>query len=473
MSQVQMSAGKGLIDVPRTAVDALGRHLRGRLLEPGSAGYDESRTVWNAMIDRRPMLVARCQTAEDVAHAVRFAAEHGVFVSVKGGGHNIAGLAACDAGLMIDLSGMKGVRVDPAARTADVEPGLTLGELDAATQAHGLAVPVGINSTTGIAGLTLGGGFGWASRALGLTIDNLEWADVVLADGRQVRASERQEPDLFWALRGGGGNFGVATRFGFRLHPVGPTVLAGLVVHPLEAGRQVLDHVRECAAEAPRELSTWVVLRKAPPLPFLPPEWHGRDIVALAICYVGDVAQGEKATAKLRQFGQPIADVVGPMPYTSWQSMFDPLLTAGARNYWKSHNFAALSDGLRDALLSYAATIPADETDIFLAHLGGAIRQVPDDATAYGARDAEFLVNMHGRWRSPDDDERVIRWSREFHRALSPHATGSAYMNFLTADETGRVPSAYGRNFARLALIKAKYDPNNLFRGNQNIQPAT
>ena len=473
MPDLQMSAGTHRVNVPRTAVELLGRNLRGNLLEPESQGYDQARCVWNAMIDRKPMLVARCQTAADVAHAVRFAAEHGVFVSVKGGGHNIAGLATCDAGLMIDLSGMKSIDVDPAAKTAVVEPGVTLAELDAATQLHGLAVPVGINSTTGIAGLTLGGGFGWASRAFGLTIDSLHWADVVLADGRIVRASADSEPDLFWAIRGGGGNFGVVTQFSFGLHRLGPTVTAGLVVYPLEMGRAVLDHLRECAQRAPEELSTWAVLRKAPPLPFLPAEWHGRDIVALAVCYVGDPADGEQATAEIRSFGTPIADIVGPMPYTAWQSIFDPLLTPGARNYWKSHNFAGLTDGLRDTLLTYAATLPADETDIFLAHLGGAIRRVPDEATAYGARDAEFLVNMHGRWRSPADDDRVIRWAREFHTAMAPHATGSAYMNFLTSDEAERVTSAYGSNYARLAMLKAKYDPRNVFRGNQNIRPAT
>ncbi|HXG87472.1 MAG TPA: FAD-binding oxidoreductase [Vicinamibacterales bacterium] len=472
MSQMQMRSAAGSVHVPLASVEALGRKLHGDLLEPTSPGYDEARAIWNAMIDRRPALIARCHTPDDVAHAVRFAREHGVVITIKGGGHNIAGLAACEAGVMADLSAMKAISVDPVTRTAEVEPGVTLAEFDAATQAHGLALPVGINSTTGIAGLTLGGGFGWTSRAFGLTIDNLLWADVILADGRPLRTSANEEPDLFWAIRGGGGNYGVVTRFAFRLHPIGPTVLAGLVVHPLDEGRAVLDHMRDCARDAPRELSTWAVLRKAPPLTFLPAEWHGREIIALAMVYAGEVAAGERATARLRSFGKPIADVVGPMPFATWQATFDPLLTPGARNYWKSHNFAALSDGLRDAMLAYAAKLPSDETEIFLAHLGGAIQTVPDEATAYGARDAGFLVNVHGRWRAAEDDDRVISWARSFYQAMTPFATGSAYMNFLTEDEVDRVPAAYGKNFARLATLKARYDPTNLFRANQNIAPA-
>jgi FAD/FMN-containing dehydrogenase len=407
-------------------------------------------------------MIVRPFSAGDVATAVRFAAQQELFIAVKGGGHNIAGLATCDDGLLIDLSQMKGIAVDPVKRTAAVDPGVTLAELDKATQAHGLAVPVGINSTTGLAGLTLGGGFGWISR---------DWADVVLADGRQVRASESEEPELFWALRGGGGNFGIVTRFGYRLHPVGPTVLAGLVVHPFDAAKDVLNHMRDCAADAPDQLTTWAVLRKAPPLPFLPSEWHGREVVVIAMAYAGDVADGERATARVRSFGRPIADAVSPMPFAGWQTAFDPLLTPGARNYWKTHNFATLNDGLRDTLVDFAGSLPGDETEIFLGHLGGAVKRVSDDATAYGARDAEFVVNVHGRWRSPADDDHVIGWARRLYDALTPHATGSAYLNFLTADEAGRVSAAYGKNFARLGQIKATYDPTNLFQGNQNIKP--
>ncbi len=457
--------------IDRQHLQSLAARMSGSIVEPSGPGYDQARTIWNAMIDRRPALIARCANADDVAHAVRFAAEHGLLTSIRSGGHNIAGLAMCDGGVCLDLSGIKRTAVDADARRVRVGPGATLADLDASTQAHGLAVPTGINSTTGIAGLTLGGGFGWTSRKLGLTVDNLRAADVVLADGRRVRTSRDEEPDLFWALRGGGGNFGVVTEFEFDAQPLGPTVLAGLVVHPLDAGRRVLEHVRACGAVAPDELTTWAVLRKAPPLPFLPPEWHGREVVVLAICYSGDIAQGERATAAIRRFGTPIADVVGPTPLTGWQQAFDPLLTPGARNYWKSHDFAELSDGLIDVLLSHATELPTDETEIFLGQHGAAVRRVPDEATAYGARDAEFMVNVHARWRSSDDDARVTAWAREFYDAMAPFATGSVYVNFMPGDEPGRVTKAYGGNLARLQGIKSRYDAGNLFRVNQNISP--
>jgi FAD/FMN-containing dehydrogenase len=453
-------------------VERLASRFSGSLVDASSPGYDQARAIWNAMIDRRPAVIARCASADDVAHAVRFAAENRMLTSIRSGGHNIAGLATCDGGLCIDLSGMKGVTVDPTTKRVRVQPGATLADLDAATQAHGLAVPVGINSTTGVAGLALGGGFGWTSRKLGLTVDNLKAADVILADGRHVRASAAEDPDLFWGLRGGGGNFGVVTEFEFDAHPLGPTVLAGLVVHPLDAGRAVLEHVRDCAKSAPDALTTWAVLRKAPPLPFLPTEWHGREVVVIALCYAGDVAEGERATAGIRRFGTPIADVVGPSPLAGWQQAFDPLLTPGARNYWKSHDFAALSDDLINVLLSHVTKLPTDETEIFLAHQGAAVRRVADDSTAYGARDAEFIVNVHARWRAAEDDARVIGWARSFYDAMAPYATGSVYVNFMPGDEPGRVSKAYGKNLARLQGIKARYDPANLFRVNQNISPA-
>src|SRR5919199_1284141 len=310
------------------AIEQLATNLRGRLLTADSQGYDEARTIWNAMIDRRPALIVRCAGAGDVIRAVRFAGEHRLVLAVRGGGHNIAGNAVCDGGLMIDLTPMKSVRVDAANLTARVEPGVTLGELDRETQASGLATPVGVNSTTGVAGLTLGGGFGWLSRRLGLTIDNLLSADVVTADGELVHASDTENADLFWAIRGGGGNFGVVTSFEFRLHPVGPQVLSGLIVHPLDAAKSVLRFYRDFVATAPAEFACWFVMRKAPPLPFLPEEWHGREILALAICWSGaDLAQGEAVAAPLRAFGHPIADVVAPNQFVGWQQVLDPLLT--------------------------------------------------------------------------------------------------------------------------------------------------
>ncbi len=459
-------------DVPTDAVARLAASLRGRVLTATSPGYDEARTVWNAMIDRRPAVIVRCTTFTDVVRAVRFARDQDLLVAVRGGGHNIAGNAVCDGGFMIDLSPMKAVRIDPAGRLARVEPGVTLGEFDAQAQAHGLATPLGVNSTTGVAGLTLGGGFGWLSRPYGLTIDNLVSADIVTADGELLRASETESPELFWGIRGGGGNFGVATAFDFRLHPVGPEVLAGLIVHPLDAAPDVLRFYRDFVAAAPEELVCWFVMRQAPPLPFLPTEWHGRHILVLAVCYAGNIADGERAAAPLRAFGEPLADVIAPVPYAAWQTILDPLLAPGMRNYWKTHDFRELSDGLIDVLLQYARLIPDPQTEIAFAELGGAVGRVPAKATAYTHRDAEFVVNVHGRWQDPAKDTECIAWARALYTAAAPFATGGAYVNFLTQEEEDRIPAAYGTNYQRLVELKNRYDPANLFRVNQNIRPA-
>ena len=446
--------------------------LRGRACIAGEAGYDEARTIWNAMFDRRPGLILRCAGAADVMRAVDFARRHELLLAVRGGAHNIAGNAVCEGGLMIDLSPMKSVRVAPAARKAWVEPGVTLGELDKETQAFALAVPTGINSTTGVAGLTLGGGFGWITRKFGLTIDNLVAADVVTADGKLVQASARENPDLFWALRGGGGNFGIVTAFEFQLHPLGPEVLSGLLVHPLDAAADVLKAYRRIVSAAPDELTCWVVMRKAPPFPFLPPEWHGREILALALCYCGEASEGARTVAELRSLGKPIADVVSPHPFTGWQAAFDPLLTPGARNYWKTHNFLELADGAIEAVLAAMRRLPGPECEAFIAHLGGAMSRVPLDATAYPIRQPHFVMNVHTRWREKAQDEAAIKWARELFEAAAPFAAGSAYVNFMPADEGGRVAEAYGTNYRRLAQVKERYDPENLFRINQNIRPA-
>lgn len=453
------------------ALAALRQTVRGRVATPGSEDYEQARTVWNGMIDRRPAVAVRCAGAADVVRAIQFAREKDLRLSVRGGGHNIAGNAVCDGGLQIDLSLMKSVRIDPVRRTARVEPGATLGDFDREAQAFGLATPLGINSTTGVAGLTLGGGFGWLSRAYGLSIDNLRSADVVTAAGELVTASASENADLFWGLRGGGGNFGVVTSFEFDLHPIGPTVLAGLVIHPLDAAKDVLRFKREFVAKAPDNFVCWFVLRQAPPLPFLPPEWHGKEILALAMCYAGDIAEGERIAKPLREFGKPIADIVGPMPYTAWQTVLDPLLTPGARNYWKSHDFAALSDGLSDVLIDFARRIPDPQTEIACAQLGGAVSRVPRTATAYNHRDGQYVMNVHGRWDDPAKDEACIAWARDLWKAAAPFATGSVYVNFLTQEEGGRVREAYGENYERLVALKNKYDPKNLFGVNQNIQP--
>jgi FAD/FMN-containing dehydrogenase len=422
------------------------------------------------MIDRRPALVARCSGAADVRRAVDFARTHRLLTAVRGGGHHIAGNAVVEGGLLIDLSALRSVRVDPVARTAHVDPGATLGDVDHETQAFGLATPLGINSTTGLAGLVLGGGFGWLTRRHGMTVDNLVAADVVTADGRAVRASAAENPELLWALRGGGGNFGVVTRFELRLHEVGPEVLAGLVVLPLSQGTSALRRYRELAQTLGDDTSVWVVMRRAPPLPFLPASVHGTDVVVFAIFHAGEAAEGRRVVDAVRALGTPLGEHVGAMPYVAWQRAFDPLLTAGARNYWKSHNAAELVDGLIDVAVRYAARVPSPHCEVFLALLGGAAGRVPVAATAYAHRDARFVVNVHARWETPAEDAACTGWARDLFRDATPFATGGVYVNFMTADETDRVRAAYGASYDRLVAAKRTYDPTNLFRLNQNVR---
>jgi FAD/FMN-containing dehydrogenase len=437
---------------------------------PGDAGYEKARTVWNAMIDRRPACIVHCASADDVAGALRLARQHELQISVRGAGHNIAGTAVCEGGLMIDLSPMKAVRIDAEKKRARVAPGVTLAEFDAAAQQHALATPVGINSTTGISGLTLGGGFGWLTRKHGLTIDNLLSAQMVTARGEKLTLSESENPDLFWAIRGGGGNFGVVTEYEYRLHEVGPEILAGLIVFPFSQAKQVLQQYREFVKSIPEELNVWVVLRKAPPLPFLPAEVHGKEVIVLPMFYAGDPRVGEKLIAPLRKFGNAHGEHIGAMPYVAWQQAFDPLLTPGARNYWKSHNFTELKDGAIDAALEYVMKLPSPECEIFIGLISGATNRVPENATAYSGRDAKLVMNVHARWQSSDADELCIGWARKFFEAAKPFASGGAYVNFMTADEGDRVRAAYGVNYARLASIKKQYDPENVFRANQNIK---
>ena len=455
------------------AVASLRDALAGNLLTPESPGYDDARAVWNAMIDRRPGLIVDCRAEADVVQAVRFASEHGVLLSIYGAGHNVAGNAVCDGRVMISFKNMRGVDVDPAAGTARVEPGATLGDLDAATQAHGLAVPTGINSTTGVAGLTLGGGFGWLSRKYGMTIDNLISARVVTANGEVVVASESENADLFWGIRGGGGNFGVVSSFEFRAHPVGPEILSGLIVHPIADARSVLRTCRDFLKDAPDEVTVWTVMRKAPPLPFLPEAVHGTEVLVLAAMYAGEMADGEAALAPLRAIGTPIADVIGPHPFVGWQQAFDPLLTAGQRNYWKSHDFRELSDEVIDLAVGYVATLPDPQSEVFFAQVGGAQSRVSDDAAAYQGRNAAYVMNVHGRWSDPSQDETGIGWCRDLWNALAPHATGEGYVNFMSEDDGNRLEAAYGASYARLVELKDRYDPGNLFRMNQNVPPST
>jgi FAD/FMN-containing dehydrogenase len=437
----------------------------------GDVGFDEARTVWNAMIDRSPDVAVRCAAASDVIRAVRFADEHRLPIAVRGGGHNIAGNGVGEGGLLIDLSPMNSVQVDAVARRAIVGPGATLADVDRETQAFGLAVPTGINSTTGIAGLTLGGGFGWLTRPFGMTVDNLTGADVVTADARLVRASAHENPDLFWALRGGGGNFGIVTSFEFKLHPLGPEVFSGLIVHDFAEAPNLLKEYRRIAAEAPDELTIWLVMRKAPPLPFIPSEWHGRNVLIFAACHAGSMADGERACAPLRALGNPIADVLGPHPFVGWQAAFDPLLTPGARNYWKTHDFTELSDGAIEVITEGVSKLPGPECEIFLAHVGGAMSRAAPDATAYPHRGAHFFMNVHTRWREAADDNACIAWARDLFEAATPFATGGGYVNFVPGDEPERIEKIYGGNYRRLVEVKRRWDPQNRFRLNQNIRP--
>jgi len=445
--------------------------IKGKVLSASDSGYEEARQIWNAMIDRRPALIVRCAEAADVTAAIAFARHNRLEISMRGAGHNIAGNAICDGGLMIDFANMKKVRVDTAKRRAYVEPGATLADLDESTQAHGLATPVGINSTTGIAGLTLGGGFGWLTRKYGMTIDNLISVDVVTAEGKQIRASESENADLFWAIRGGGGNFGVVTRFEFQLHAVGPEIFAGLMVFPFAQAKKILDQYRRFVASTPEDLNVWVVLRKAPPLPFLPENVHGKEVIILPIFYSGKAAQAEKLIAPLRAFGDLHGEHLGAQPYVSWQKAFDPLLGAGARNYWKSHNFTELADGALDAIVEFAGKLPSPQCEIFIGQIAGAPNRIASDSMAYGHRDAKFVLNVHGRWDNAADDSKCIAWARDFFRASAPFASAGAYVNFMTAEETDRIASAYGANYDRLAQIKRRYDPENVFHLNQNIKP--
>ena len=452
------------------AVEGFRSRLQGDLLRPSDKGYDEARKIWNGMIDRRPALIARSTGAADVLTSVRFAREHDLLVSIKGGGHNVAGTAICDGGLVIDLSRMKGVHVDPIRRTARAQPGLTLGDLDHETQAFGFAVPAGVVSTTGIAGLTLGGGFGWLNRKYALTCDNLLSADVVTADGEMVTASEEENPDLFWGIRGDGGNFGIVTSFEYRMHPVGPTVLAGLVAYPMANAPEVLRFYRDFVADSPDELTAVPVLRIAPPAPFLPEHVHGKPIVAIFVCYCGPVKEGERVLRSLRAFGTPLADVIEPKPFIIHQSMLDPMQPPGRNYYWKSDDLPELSDPAIDTIVAHSETITSPHTIVPIFQLGGAGSRVAEDATAYGHRNAAYALNINASW-AEGEAERHIQRARDYSSAMQPYSAG-VYVNFLSNEGEERIRAAYGAaKYERLVGLKNKYDPTNLFRMNQNIKP--
>ena len=450
------------------AVEDFKAGLRGNLLFPGEDGYDDARTVWNAMIDRKPSLIVRCAGVADVIDSVNLARSNNLLVAVRGGGHNVAGYGVCEGGILIDLSPMKGLRVDPTARTARAEPGLTWGEFDRETQAFGLATPGGQISTTGIAGVTLGGGWGWLSRKYGLASDNLLSADIVTADGNFLTASATENADLFWGLRGGGGNFGVVTSFDYRLHPVGPTLLAGMVVHPFDKAKEVLKFYSEFTSNMPDELACHVALMSSP---------EGDPIVAIVACYNGPVEEGERVLMPLREFGPPMADMIGPMSYTQVQAMLDAPYPPGLQDYWKSNFMTELTDDAIDTLVAYCASRPTPMCHVLIEGiLGGAVSRIGQEDTAFNHRDVVYSFLSLGVCADPAESGKCVQWAREVWDAMRPFTTEDVYVNYLgnEADEgTDRVNAAYGpEKYQRLVALKNKYDPTNLFRLNQNIKPA-
>jgi FAD/FMN-containing dehydrogenase len=454
------------------ALGELRARFRGALLRPGEEGYDEARRVWNGAIDRRPALIARCAGADDVVTAVRFARERDLLVSVRGGGHAVAGHAVCEGGLMIDLSAMKAVAVDPAARVARAAGGVLWHELDRETQRHGLATTGGIISHTGIAGLTLGGGLGHLMRRHGLTVDNLRAVDLVTADGTRMRVDAAREPELFWGLRGGGGNFGIATSFEYDLHRVGPMVLGGPIFWPLAEAPQVLRVLRDVAPAASDELGITLVLRLAPPMPFLPPERYGTPVIGLVLAWAGDPAEGMRAIAPLTTLGTPLANVVRPIPYLALQSMLDSSAPHGNHYYWKSHRLPQLPDELIDLLVARAAAITSPLSQLGGWAVGGAVSRVDPAATAVGAREVGFELNVTAAWRPGDPDgERHVAWVRDTWEDLRPYSVG-VYANFLSDEDAAGVRAAFGERIDRLTALKDRYDPANVFRLNANIPPS-
>jgi len=457
--------------VSADAVELLRSRLRGELVERADDSYDEHRKVWNGSIDRRPLLIARCAGVADVIAAVRFARDHDLRPAVRGGGHSFPGLSVCDDGIVIDLGLMKGVRVDLDRQTVRAQAGVLLGELDRETQAFGRAVPAGIVTHTGLAGLTLGGGIGWIMRKYGLTIDSLVSADVVTADGELVVASEETNADLFWGIRGGGGNFGIVTEFEFRMHPVGPEVVAGPVFWAVEDTRRVLEFHREWTKDCPDELMTIVVQRRAPDLPIVPRHLVGKLIVGIVACWCGDVGEGERYLRTLKQFGAPVLDLCVPKPYLAHQAMFDPSFRHGNCYYVRSCDVADLSDGVIDAAVEFGNSITSPITSVALWQMGGAVARVDDMATAFNGRNAGFTFNINGNSETMAGFEEQRRWARDYWDALAPHHT-SVYVNFLMEEGEERVRAAYGNEkYDRLKALKQKYDPTNLFRLNQNISP--
>jgi FAD/FMN-containing dehydrogenase len=457
-----------------TAIEAFRTDFRGEIIRPGDETYDRARGVFNAMIDRHPALIARPTGAADVIAAVKLARESDLLLAVRCGGHSIAGRSVCDDGLVIDLSHMKGVRVDYAARTARANAGVLWGELDRETQLFGLATPGGRVTTTGLGGFTLGGGYGWISPRFGLTCDNLISADLVTADGRLVTASERENPDLFWGLRGGSGNFGIVTSYEFRLHPLGPMVLGGLLMHPIDRGPEIARAYRDYVESAPDELATALAVLMAPPAPFVPEGLQGRPVLGIAVIYAGAIEEGGEVVAPLKQLGPPAVDLVQPMPYTAFQALLDPTAPWGLYGYSRALHLQGLSDGAIDTFLEYGAEMVATSpwSQLVIFRHGGAVSRVPDEATAFSHRGAAYMAHPIAGWEHSADTDRHLDWIQRFSAAMQPFTTGGVYLNLEGDEDADKVrANVSAEKYERLAALKAKWDPQNLFRLNQNIKP--
>jgi FAD/FMN-containing dehydrogenase len=463
-----------LIKTPADHRSVLAEHLRGEVIAPGDPGYDEGRRVWNGMIDRYPAVIAKCADADDVSFAIRYAIEHDLPLAVRGGGHNVAGTAVCDDGLVVDLSLMREVRLGEPRRSVHVQGGATWGDVDAVTAPLGLAAPGGVVSETGVAGLALNGGVSHQRRRDGMTVDNLISAEVVLPDGRQVRASADEHPDLFWALRGGGGNFGVVTSFELRLHELGPEVFGINVAYPLADAERVLAGWRDAVADGPDELSTAGHVWTLPDVDALPAELRGMPYVGVAGMWAGDPEEGERASRAVRELATPLVDMSGPVGYQEFQAALDPSFPAGKRYYWKALYLDGLSDGAIATTVDYSLRRPSADSLIIIRHVGGAISRVGAEETAFGDRSSEWMLSIDATWSAPGRDDENISWTREFYDASVPYSDGKTYFNFPGLLEEGEraVRSSYGENHARLARVKAAYDPGNRFRLNQNIKPA-
>lgn len=467
-----MATGTAQIKLDQSALKELAASFRGELVRPGDPSYDEHRKIWNGAIDRHPALIARCAGVDDVTAAIAFARRHPLPVAVRSGGHSFPGLSLCDGGIVIDLAQLKGIRVDPDARTVRVGAGVLLGELDEATQAYGMAVPAGIVTHTGLAGLTLGGGIGWLMRKYGLTVDQLLAVDLITADGDRLKASETENSDLFWGIRGGGSNFGIVTEFEFRLNPVGPTVLAGPIAWPISESANVLRFYRDWITDVPDDLTTIVVHRSTPPLPSIPAEFHGVPIVTVMCCYAGDVADGEKVIRPMRQFGSPMFDLCAPKPFVAHQAMLDPSFPPGRWYYFRSCDVAELTDEVIDIVAEHAPKMTSKLTAFPMFQLGGAIRRVSEDESVFNGRAAGHTFNINATTATSEGFDEEREWSRNFWTALQPFHT-SVYVNFLMDEGEARIRQAYGdKRYTRLQALKRRYDPDNFFRLNQNIPPS-